>query len=312
MSVSATLSSSLWRLLNLNRQDSVSPVGRQNAPAAAPEQTLAQSPASSSATPAVDLFSDEFQQASNLLQNWATKFGSEPALPPVEAVRQAAPPSIPDLGGTQPQSKDWSTITPVLHQTTDTNCGAAVATMLADAAGAPKTAPDSQRMAELQSKFTDEKGTTPLQLSNMLAHEGLGVKQAYGSVDQQRLDEALGKGQKIAAQVDSNRILPGATNADPAGRSHWVVVDGKDDKGNYTVKDPGTGKSYSVGLSDLTEAVRSGWDKHNAGGVLIVENSKGQASEAQLAEEGSYHASALGNGPGVGSDARASFGRESS
>jgi ABC-type bacteriocin/lantibiotic exporter with double-glycine peptidase domain len=220
-------------------------------------------------------------------------------------------PAVPDLGGAPVQNtQDWVGSTPVKQQSTDTNCGATVANMLADAAG--KGGTEEANPDALNARFASAAGTTSLQLSNMLAHEGLGVKQAYGSVQQQWVDEALGKGQKIAAQVDSNRILPGSTNATPAGKSHWVVVDGKDDQGNYSVKDPGTGKSYSVSLDQLTEAVRAGWDKHNAGGVLVVEDVKGQESEAQLAQEGANHASALGNGPGVGSNAYATYGRESS
>jgi hypothetical protein len=146
----------------------------------------------------------------------------------------------------------------------------------------------------------------------MLAHEGFAVKQAYGSVQQPQIDDALGKGQKIAAQVDSNKILPGTSNADPSGKSHWVVVDGKNKDGTYSVKDPGTGKSYSVSLEKLASAVSAGWDKHNAGGVLVAEDTKGQVAEAQAAQEGADHASALGNSPGGGSNARESYGRESS
>lgn len=315
MPVNATLSPSLRLLQNLTRQESVSPVGQQNVPAAAPEQAPAESTeATSPSTAEFQQITDEFEQAANLLQNFAAKFGADAGADTGEssvgAVGQAAP-SVPDLGAAPLQSnKDASGSTPVLQQSSDTNCGATVATMLADGAGKGGTA-ESDTNA-LNDRFASAEGTTSLQLSNMLAHEGLGVKQAYGSVQQQQIDEALSKGQKIAAQVDSNRILPGATNATEAGKSHWVVVDGKDAQGNYSVKDPGTGKSYSVGIDQLTESVRAGWDKHNAGGVLIVEDVKGAQAEAQLAQEGADHASALGNGPGVGSDARATYGRESS
>jgi hypothetical protein len=111
--------------------------------------------------------------------------------------------------------------------------------------------------------------------------------------------------------VDSNKILPGEAKQEP-GKAHWVVVDGKDAQGNYSVKDPGTGTGYSVGVNQLNDAVNSNWTTNNGGGMLVVEKAQEGVNESALAEKSGESSVLLGTTPGIGSNARGTFGRESS
>lgn len=275
--MSTSITSSIFRALQQLRQDTTAPVAPQSTPAAAP--TAPQAPA----TPVS--FQDGFEQASTQQQEWSAKFSAD-ALPP-------------------------SGSAPVLRQTTDDNCGAAAAVMAAGSRGQASGVSAEQRMAQLESQFTDGKGTSAQELAKMLGSEGMKVNQAAFKFDQATVDETLKKGGKLMAMVDSAQITPGS---DPSktGGAHWVVVDGKDDKGNYTVKDPATGSSYGVDFNHLTNAVDQNWFKHNSGGMMLVEDAKGATSAAALAQSNAALTVPLNANDGGGSKAAETFGRESS
>jgi hypothetical protein len=194
----------------------------------------------------------------------------------------------------------------VIKQTSDDNCGAAAALM---AAGVKAGGSAGQKMAELESKFTDGKGTSAQQMSQMLAHEGVAVNQSHYNYDQATVDQSLSKGDKMLALVDSNAINPGA-NKQEAGGSHWVLIDGKDSQGNYNVKDPATGTAYDIDFSKLSNAVDQNWLQHNTGGMLLV---GGQGSAAGLAQENLNRTQGTPKGPGGGSKGdKAEAGRDPS
>jgi hypothetical protein len=274
--VSVSITSSIFRALQQLRQDTTAPVAPQSTPAAAP--SAPQAPA----TPVS--FQDGFEQASTQQQEWAAKFSAD-ALPP-------------------------SGSAPVLRQTSDDNCGAAAAVMAAGSRGQVAGVSAEERMSQLESQFTSGNGTSAQQMAKMLGSEGMQVNQAAFKFDQTTVDDTLKKGGKLMAMVDSAQITPGS---DPSktGGAHWVVVDGKDDKGNYTVKDPATGSSYGVDFNHLTNAVDQNWFKHNSGGMMLVEDAKGGASAAALAQANADKAVTLNGNNGGGSKGAETFGRES-
>ncbi len=198
----------------------------------------------------------------------------------------------------------------VLKQMTLDDCGPAAVLMAAGFKGSGVAA--AQRMADLQSKFTDGGGTNAEQLSQMLAHEGVAVKQAAFKYDQYTVDQSLSNGGKMLAMVDSNQLTPGE-NKQEAGSPHWVVIDGKDSQGNYTVKDPATGSAYNVDFNTLSNAVDHGWWNHQGGGMLLVEPAQGAAAGAGLAQRNAAATASNPRGDGDGSKGdMASAGRESS
>ncbi|QDE87555.1 hypothetical protein BHS06_00565 [Myxococcus xanthus] len=198
----------------------------------------------------------------------------------------------------------------VIKQTKDSNCGAAVATLLSRTAG-KDSASAAQKMDTLESRFTDGGGTTPEELAKMLAHEGLEVKKGTSNFDMPSVNEALARGQQVVVQLDTNRLATGV-DSKIAGDSHWVVVDGMDDKGDYQVKDTNTGTKYSVSGQQIADSVGSAWELHQGGGMLVVGDPQSSMDEGTLVEKSSLHTSVLGNTDGGGSRARGSFGRESS
>jgi len=196
----------------------------------------------------------------------------------------------------------------VIKQTSDDNCGAAAALM---AAGVKAGGSADQKMAELESKFTDGKGTSAQQMSQMLAHEGVAVNQAHYKYDQATVDQTLNNGGKLLALVDSNQVNPGA-NKQEAGGSHWVLIDGKDSQGNYNVKDPATGTAYDIDFSKLSNAVDQNWLQNNTGGMLLVGDA-GAGAGAGLAASNAANAALAPAGDGGGSKGdMARGGRESS
>jgi predicted double-glycine peptidase len=196
-------------------------------------------------------------------------------------------------------------------QTTDTNCGAAaVATVASAKKKVPVEASDAEVVDELTSRFNGNDGTTPEELSRMLASKGLEVEASTAQFDERVVNDALKKGEKVVALVDSNRIAS-TTGAKDPGAAHWVVVDGLDEQGRYDVKDPGTGSSYSVGREDLQHAVADGWGMHKGGGLVVTKDAQPGKSEDQLAQENAQKSQALGSSPGIGSRAKGTFGRES-
>ncbi|MBZ4411519.1 hypothetical protein K8640_25210 [Myxococcus sp. XM-1-1-1] len=267
--------------------------------AAAPEVTPVEAP--------TDAYGAQEAQLSEWVQRFgalASAVGTASATQPqqVACVSDLSSMKVPQLGGPADGAS-------VLQQTKDSNCGSAVAVMLGKDKGTTGAKPSTETMDSLESRFTNGDGTTPHELSNMIAHEGAAVTQASGSFDKKLMDEALARDGKAAVLVDSNKVDPNAKDAGK-GRAHWVTVDGKDAQGNYTVKDPGTGKSVKMDAGALEDAVGTAWSEHNGGGMLVVEKAEG-TTEAERAQRGGEIATALGNSDGGGSR-KGAFARESS
>jgi hypothetical protein len=279
-------------------------------------QDRASAPAQTAAPQALE---DAFQEVSKALTEFARKFSAEAGITPsaqqqvlksFKSVVNAANEQRNLLAQDNLRKGGWKSVAPVLQQTSDTDCGPAAAAMLARAKGGKEGVSDKQLMNELGSRHSTREGTTPKQLSKMLADEGIAVKKGTSQLDKGALDGTLTSGGKAVAMVDSNKIVPGG-DTKPAGKAHWVVIDGMDDQGRYMVKDPGNASSYFVKADTLANAVSSGREAHQAGGMLLVENAKAEAPKEVLANEGEKKAEALGDKPGTGSNA-ARFGRESS
>ncbi|MCP3063293.1 hypothetical protein LXT21_31395 [Myxococcus sp. K38C18041901] len=300
------LSPTLVRTLEQPRVDVATTPGAASSgtgTATAPEVTPVEAP------------SDAYGAQEAQLNEWAQRFGAlanavgtaSAATQPqqVACVADLSSMKVPQLGGPAEGSPS------VLQQTKDSNCGSAVAVMLGKDKGTTGAKPSTatETMDALESRFTNGDGTTPHELSNMIAHEGAEVTQASGSFDKKLMDDALARDGKAAVLVDSNKVDPNAKDAGK-GRAHWVTVDGKDAQGNYTVKDPGTGKSVKMDAGALEDAVSTAWSEHNGGGMLVVEQAAG-TTEAERAQRGGEIATALGNSDGGGSR-KAAFARESS
>ncbi|GMU01234.1 hypothetical protein KH5H1_53540 [Corallococcus caeni] len=255
--------------------------------------------------------SDAFAAVQALNQAWASRFQASAGASAQELGvpgTLAAAPQAPELGGWDDAGADPA----VLKQTKENNCGAAVAVMLGKELGTTQTQPasDTQKMDALESRFTQGQGTSPHELSNMLANQGAKVTQTSSKLDTKALDDALARGAKAAVQVDSCLVDP-TTKPGETGRAHWVSVEGKDDQGRYLLKDPSTGSKIPVDAQRLADSMEISWNQHQGGGQMIVESAQGM-SEAQAAAEGGLKAVALGNTDGGGSRAMSNFGRESS
>lgn len=254
----------------------------------------------------------------NLFQSIARPAETRPQQPvqpatstPAQAPQQQQP-AVPDIVAQYftDSFEPAAGASDVVKQTKDANCGAAVATLLSRTAG-KDAASASQKMDSLESRFTDGGGTTPAELAKMLAHEGLEVKKGTSNFDMPSVNEALGRGQQVVVQLDTNRLATGV-DSKVAGGSHWVVVDGMDDKGNYQVKDSSNGSKYSVSGQQIADAVGSAWELHQGGGMLVVGDPQSAMDEGTLVEKANLHTNVLGDTDGGGSRARGSFGRESS
>ncbi|MFL5356080.1 cysteine peptidase family C39 domain-containing protein [Archangium sp.] len=264
---------------------------------------------------------DSFEPQHTTGAKWAAKFAEAVATmaPELQKLAPTELKALKDVANSvneqrnavaNEQKNEWAKSTPVLQQTEDANCGAAAAAMLVRAKDGKADKSDSDLIDELETQFASKEGTTPEQLSKMLAHEGIEVKHGTADLEKDTLDEALHTGKKALAMVDSNQISTHASAQEP-GKAHWVVIDGMDQKGRYMVKDPGTGSSYFVKPEELNKAIATGREKHQSGGMMIVENTKSQAPEPVLAEESAKKSEALGKGQGGGSNT-SRFGRESS
>ena len=262
---------------------------------------------------------DSFQEVSRALTKFAQTFSAKTSITP--AMQQVVLKSLKSEVNTANEQRNllsqhnrqqggWKSIAPVLQQTSETDCGAAAAAMLLRAKGGKEGVSDKQLIKDLGSIYSTREGTTPKQLSKMLANEGIQVKQGTSQLDKGALDGTLASGGKAVAMVDSNKIVPGG-EAKPAGKAHWVVIDGMDDKGRYMVKDPAKASSYFVKPETLAKAVDSTRETNQAGGMLLVENARTPAPAAALVAEATKKAEALGDKPGTGANTRR-FGRESS
>ncbi len=202
----------------------------------------------------------------------------------------------------------WSQFTPVFRQSQQDNCGPAVAAMLVSSLGQAGDKTPEQLMNGFEAQYTNGAGTTPEQMGQMLAGQGVEVTRGAAKLDRDALDAALRAGHKVVALVDSNLISPKHPQA--PGSAHWVVIDGMDGKNSYRIKDPGRGTGYWIQLPRLTHAMNSGWSSYGGGGMLVVRATNQNASEQALAQENSKHSGTLGDEPGIGSNS-ASLGRES-
>ena len=282
------------------------------------DQARTSSPAQTASQPQTP--EDSFQEVSKALTEFASKFSAQVGAPPVaqqqalksfKSVVNAANEQRNLLSQDNLQKGGWKSIAPVIQQTSETDCGAAAAAMLTRAKGGRKGLSDKQLVKDLSTRFSSQEGTTPKQLSTMLASQGIKVKKGTSELNKGALDRTLNTGGKAVAMVDSNKIVPGG-DGKPAGKAHWVVIDGMDDKGRYMVKDPSKASSYFVKADTLAKAVESTRETNQAGGMLLVENTRAEAPNKQaLAEEGMKKAEVLGDTPGTGSNTRR-FGRESS
>ncbi|AKJ01222.1 papain like cysteine protease AvrRpt2 [Archangium gephyra] len=309
--LSSMLGSALSRALELPSQS------RVQAP------TAPTTPAASTPAPLVPGSSDVFEQVSKVQKEWEAKFADvvQAIAPELEQLAPLESKSLKELAnsvnesrnvvaGDQVEKGKWSSSTPVLQQTEDANCGAAAAAMLTKAKGGKEAVSDAELMGELGGRFASREGTTPKQMANMLAHEGMKVKAGTTSVDKDALESTLKSGGKAVAMVDSNEISKKGSAQAP-GKAHWVVIDGMDDQGRFMVKDPGSASSYFVKGEELNKAIDTGRNTHQAGGVLLVENAQTPEPAPVVAQESEKNAEALGNTPGGGSMSWR-FGRESS
>lgn len=211
----------------------------------------------------------------------------------------------------QLKEQGWVRSTPMIVQNRPDNCGPAVVSMLVRSKGGGKGRTDAELMREFGTRHkTDGVGTTAAQLSEMLAENGISVTKGASHFDQAAADEALRRGCKLVALVDSNLIQPGGDQK--TGNAHWVVIDGMDKEGRYLVKDPARGTSSYVDAKQLALAMTAGWAAGDSGGMLILENMPAARGGAALGPQRADPADALGDAPGTGSNASSSYGRESS
>ncbi|MCY1043019.1 hypothetical protein OV208_16990 [Corallococcus sp. bb12-1] len=271
----------------------------QARPEAEPVQEVAK-------TQAAEPLKDSYEEDPVSAAEWSARAaasGVQPREPAVVGVSEME--AAPSITG----AKGWTQPTPVIPQTDPTNCGPATAAMLVRAAGGGQGQTDAELVKGLESKYANSQGTTPDQMGDMLAGQGFEVTRGASNFDRDALNTALAQGKKAVALVDSNLIQSGAEGGKAGGSAHWVEIDGKDAQGNYRINDSASGKSYSAGLQQLTDAMNTGWDSFNGGGMLIVQPKGGDT--AALTHENENHSGTLGKTPGIGSKASAAGTRES-
>lgn len=151
--------------------------------------------------------------------------------------------------------------TPQTYRNGVYNCAGAVAATVARALGTRQDQSDADLINDLSRDRTSSKGTTAADMTSMLKEVGAKVdgKVITGRYTDNRLDSLLAKGDKVVAQVGVRNESTG--KYDP----HYVLIDGKDKKGNYVIKDPMKG-TYSATAQQLRTAVNHA---PGAGGVLI-------------------------------------------
>ncbi|NEJ54561.1 hypothetical protein GR213_35405, partial [Rhizobium leguminosarum] len=127
---------------------------------------------------------DAFAAVQALNQAWANRFQSVSGASAQDVGVQgtlANAPQAPEIGGWDTAATDPE----VVKQTNQNDCGAAVAVMLGKEIGTSKTQPasDKDKMSALESRFTQGQGTSPHELSNMLANQGTKVTQTSSKLD---------------------------------------------------------------------------------------------------------------------------------
>ncbi|QRN95037.1 hypothetical protein JRI60_39030 [Archangium violaceum] len=178
-------------------------------------------------------------------------------------------PSLATQDVQRPQWKDVSVVdqlnpegsTPESYRNGVYNCAGAVAATVARSLGTKQGQTDADLINDLSRDRTTSKGTSTKGMVSMLQEVGAKVdgKVITGRYSDNRLDSLLAKGDKVVAQVGVKNESTG--RYDP----HYVIVDGKDKKGNYVIKDPMKG-TYSMSGDALRKAVNH---MPGAGGVLI-------------------------------------------
>ncbi len=174
------------------------------------------------------------------------------------------------------QSKDWKKPAPVMAQTTLDNCGPAAAAMLARSAGSfgEQHLSDAELMQRIGSGYLNREGPGGVQVKDMgfmLNNAGLVIDSAASpegaEVEGYMLDR-LQSGQKLMALLDGH-TLEGVQGEGVS--SHWVVIDGVDDNGNFVVKDPALGKALSVDAATISASLANNQRETGSSGFLAIE-----------------------------------------
>ena len=209
------------------------------------------------------------------------------------------------------------------RQTTENGCGPTnvIQLTLADSNNQLSTSAATQQVAQgidranASSAIQDKgvkvnltQGTTPNEMAVLLGEQSQRVVRGFDNYDAGYLNDAINKGQKALALVDSNALGPEGKNA-PPGPLHWITIDKVDQKGTasnpdddvFTVSDPATGTKYSLSEQQLKGATEKAREQTGTGGVLVVEHDesvKTDAQREQLALENLNHATLLGDDDG--------------
>jgi predicted double-glycine peptidase len=228
------------------------------------------------------------------------------ATPPAAPPRPAA--GAADTFEDPTRRVDYSAIggpsaNPVVKQDKSEDCGeAAVATIVKQLGGSSAGQDPKALMADLKQRFAgSHAGTTPEEMVQMLAHEGFAATKRSTNFDQGAADAALASGGRVMVLADSHQLRPEGANSTATGAAHWVVIDGKDAAGNYTVSDPLDGSRYTTDLGHVAKAMNASWQSHQGGGMLVAQKALGQ-SEQDLVNASADRDGVMGEKPGIGSN----------
>lgn len=161
----------------------------------------------------------------------------------------------------------WAQASALVKQLGQYDCGPATVAMLVRAQGGGQGLSDAALLKEVAGKLKKDKGpdtekqsTRPRDMVKMLNENGM---QAVGvGTNASKVDEHLALGRKLIVQVNT----PGLFTP-----KHWVLVDGKDAKGNYVVKDP-NGTTYTQTKAQLDKSMSTMlWNKQWGGGYIAVD-----------------------------------------
>lgn len=187
----------------------------------------------------------------------------------------------------------WAKAIPVVEQNGAKDCGPAAVAMLMRGLGQGQGLSDSELVSKIGSDSLKRngidistQGTRPRTMVDMLNAANMQVVGV--GVDASQMDQYLNNGNKLVAQIDAD------SNSATTGDAHWVVVDGKDAQGNYSVKDPIRGA-----ITMTAQELQQGFDAQNrdrawGGGFMAVDpTSTTGLSSAQVEQ-------ILGDDPTIG------------
>lgn len=187
----------------------------------------------------------------------------------------------------------WTKDIPVVRQSGAKDCGPAAVAMLMRGLGQGQGLTDSQLVSKIGSDSLARngidittQGTRPRTMVDMLNAANMQVVGV--GVNASQMDQYLNNGNKLVAQIDADG------NSATTGDAHWVVVDGKDAQGNYSVKDPIRGA-----ITMTAQQLQQGFDAQNrgrawGGGFMAVDpTSTTGLSSAQVEQ-------VLGDDPTIG------------